>query len=178
DRAETMFQEVRLITGEAMERLQARRRAKAERIACVFAATSCELAAVTSVSELNSIVGRRFPELGIPSCYISLFEELPDASRPARLLVAHDPDNSHLDSLPSTFPAAELAPEPWLNADRSRAYIVMLVHFDGKPLGFMTASLEASPYVYDTLGDMVGMAVDRIGRVAPDQVGLKVAAGR
>ena len=64
------------------------------------------------------------------------------------------------------------------NADRSRAYIVMLVHFDGKPLGFMTASLEASAYVYDTLGDMVGMAVDRIGRVAPDQVGLKVAAGR
>jgi len=177
DRAESMFQEVRLITGEATERVQARRRAKAERIACVLAATSCELAAAASVSELKSIVGKRFTELGIASCYVSVFDDAPDPNRPARLLVAHDPDVSHIEALPPTFRGAQLAPESWLSVDRSRAYVILSVHFDGKPLGLMAVSLEAPTYVYDTLGDMVGMAIDRIRRIAPDLVGLKTAVG-
>ena len=164
DRAENMFQEVRLITSEAMEHVQASRRAKAERIACVLVGTSCELAAVRSVPELRTIVSKRFAELGISSCYVSTFENGLDPAGTSRLLVAYDPEVSHLESIAPTFPSAQIAPEPWLRADRSRAYVVMTVHFDGEPLGLMAVSLEAPPYVYDALGDMIGMGVDRIRR--------------
>jgi len=166
DRAEDMFQEVRLVTSEAMERVQASRRAKAERIACVLAAMSCELAAVRSVAELRDIVRKRFAELGISSCYVSTFENGLDPAGTARLLVAYDPEVSHLGSIALTFPSARIAPEPWLSADRGRGYVIMSVHFDGEPLGLMAVSLEAPPYVYHALGDVVGMGVDRARRFA------------
>jgi DNA-binding LacI/PurR family transcriptional regulator len=168
DRAENMFQEVRLITGETMERLQASRRAKAERVACALAATSRELSSIRSVAELRSVATRRFAELGISSCYVSLFEKSADPEREARVLFAYDPELSHADPTASTFLGAMIAPEPWLAADRGRAYVVTSVHFDGEPLGLMAVSLEAPTYIYDALGDMIGMAVDRVRRFAPE----------
>src|SRR5258706_2426965 len=90
DRAENMFQEIRLVTSEAMERVQAGRRAKAERIACTLAATSSELGAVNSVADLRGVVSRRFAELGILSCYLSTFEDGLGPDRLAQPLVAYD----------------------------------------------------------------------------------------
>ena len=166
DRAENMFQEVRLVTSEAMERVQASRRAKAERIARTLATTSSELGAVNSVGELRGVVSKRFAELGISSCYLSVFEDGPAPDRLARPLVAYDAEFPRADATTGTFPNLALAPEPWLSADRSRSYVVMVVQFDGEPLGIMAVSLEAPTYVYDALGDVMGMAVDRLRRVA------------
>jgi hypothetical protein len=168
DRAENMFQEVRLITGETMERLQASRRAKAERVACVLAATSRELSAIRSLADLKSVATRRFVELGISSCYVSVFDKSPDPERDARVLFAYDPEIPHAESAVSTFQGGMIAPEPWLGADRGRAYVVSSVHFDGEPLGLMAVSLEAPTYIYGALGDMIGMAIDRVRRLAPN----------
>jgi DNA-binding LacI/PurR family transcriptional regulator len=167
-RAENMFQEVRLITSEVMERLQASRRTKAERVAITLAQTSCDLAAVGSVSELRAIVGRRFGELGIRSCYVSLFDGGEESTGTARIVVAHDPEVSHHEAVATPFPAARLAPEQWLSVDRSRSYVLMSAHFVGQTLGLMAVSLEAPSYVYDALGEMMGMALDRIRRLSPE----------
>jgi DNA-binding LacI/PurR family transcriptional regulator len=170
DRAENMFQEVRLVTSEAMERVQASRRAKAERIACTLATTSSELGAVNSVGELRGVVAKRFGELGISCCYVSVFEEGPGPDGRARPLVVYDADLPRADSATATFPNVALAPETWLGADRGRSYVVMVVQFDGEPLGIMAVSLEAPAYVYDALGDVMGMAIDRLRRVASTAV--------
>jgi DNA-binding LacI/PurR family transcriptional regulator len=165
-RAENMFQEVRLVTSEVMERVQASRRTKAERDAGTLAKTSCELASARSIAELQGIVVRRFSELGIQSCYLSLFGGT-ESEPTARLVVAHDPEALRHDAVPAHFPAVNLAPEPWLSVDRSRSYVLMSVYFDGKSLGLMAVSLEGPSYVYDALGEMMGMALDRIVRLVP-----------
>jgi len=174
ERAENMFQDVRLVTSEAMERIQARRRAKAERIAGVLAATMGELATVASAKELTAIVRRRFTELGITSCYVSLFDEHDD--RTARLLVGYDAEAPAVTAAQQTFPSVLLAPEPWLNVDKSRGFAIMSIHFDGEPLGLVTASLDGPNYVYDALGDMIGMAVHRIRQLAPSEGARGTAA--
>jgi DNA-binding LacI/PurR family transcriptional regulator len=177
DRAENMFQEVRLVTSEAMERVQASRRARAERIACTLATTSSELAAVDSVGELRGVVSKRFAELGITSCYVSLFEEGPAPDRLSRPLVTYDLEAPRAEST-GTFPSTAIAPEAWLGADRSRSYVVMVVHLDAEPLGIMAVSLEAPPYVYDALGSMMGTAIDRLRRVASTAAPKEAASMR
>jgi DNA-binding LacI/PurR family transcriptional regulator len=178
DRAEDMFQEVRLVTSEAMERVQASRRQKAERIACTLAATSSELASVDSAHALRKVVSKRFTELGIMSCYVSLFDEGPEPDGASRPLVAHDVETPRAEPPAGTFPSASLAPEAWLEADRSRSYVVMFVHFDGEPLGLMAVSLEAPAYLYDALGDMMGMAIDRLRRIASTAAPREAASMR
>jgi hypothetical protein len=55
---------------------------------------------------------------------------------------------------------------------------VTFVHFDGEPLGIMAVSLEAPPYVYDALGDMMGVAIDRLRRVASTAAPREAASMR
>jgi len=165
-RAENIFQEVRLITSEAMERVQASRRAKAERQSCVLAATCRELALVGSVAELRAVVSRRFSELGIQSCYVSRFEGDPGPCGTVFPVVAFDTEVAHPEAVEPSFPSTQLAPESWLGIDRSRGYVISMLHFGGNTIGVMAVSLEAPSYFYDFLGDMIGMAIDRIERLA------------
>jgi hypothetical protein len=127
--------------------------------------TSVELAAVRSLGELRAIVGKRFAEIGVLSCYVAAFED-GGSSAQMRVLVAYNSEASHPESVGGTLPSAALAPDSWLAGERSRAYVVTSVHFDGQELGLMAVSLEAPTYVYDTLGDMMGMALDRIQRLS------------
>src|SRR5260370_5555972 len=138
-RAEDMFQEVRLITREALERVQAGRRARTERIASVLAMTSVELAAVRSEDELRAVVGKRFAELGVLSCYVAVFENR-GSSAQMRLLVAYNSEAPHLESVGATFPSAALAPDSWLPRDRSPAHVVTSVHFCGQKVGLLAGS--------------------------------------
>jgi hypothetical protein len=166
ERAEEIFQEARLITSEAMERAQAQRRARAERIASVLSSTSRQLIAVSSVEELCQVVGQRFPELGITSCYVSLFQDGADPGGTARTLFAYDPETgSQVSTGGEPFSSALLASPQMHSASRTRAHVIMSVHSGHERLGLMAVSLESTPwYVYDTFADMIGAAVDRVRR--------------
>ncbi len=167
DRAEEMFQEARLITSEAMERSQARRRARAESIAGVLSNTSRQLIAVSSIDELCSVVGERFPELGITSCYVSVFDGSSDGEGTSRTLFGYDPEASPtILRGGERFSSRQLGPAQMNSVARSRAFVVMSVHSGGERLGLMAVSFEGTPcYVYDTFGDMIGSAVDRVRRL-------------
>ncbi len=167
DKAEEMFQEARLITSEAMERAQAQRRARAERVASVLSTTSRQLIAVSSVDELCQVVAQRFPELGITSCYVSLFQDGTDPGGAARTLFAYDPEvTAQIVRGGEPFPSALLAAPQMHSVNRNRAYVVMSVHSGHERLGLMAVSLEGTPsYVYDTFADMIGSAVDRVHRL-------------
>jgi DNA-binding LacI/PurR family transcriptional regulator len=166
ERAEEIFQEARLITSEAMERAQAQRRARAERVASVLSMTSRQLIAVSSIEELCQVVGQRFPELGITSCYVSLFNDESDPGGSARTLFAYDPEvGPQILTGGEPFPSALLAAPQMHSANRTRAHVVMSVHSGHERLGLMAVSLESTPaYVYDTFADMIGSTVDRVRR--------------
>jgi DNA-binding LacI/PurR family transcriptional regulator len=166
DKAEDIFQEARLITSEAMERAQAQRRARAERVAAVLSATSRQLIAVSSVGELCEVVAQRFPELGITSCYVSLFEGPPGPDGMSRTLFAYDPEiSSQILRGGEPFPSRQLAAPQMQSVSRSRAHVIMSVHSGHDRLGLMAVSLDGTPsYVYDTFADMIGSTVDRVRR--------------
>jgi phosphoserine phosphatase RsbU/P len=162
-RAEDMFQEVRIVASEAAERTQARRRAKTEQTASILSLTSRRLLTVASISDLSSVFSKRFADLGITSCYVSLFEKTHEPDGDARLIIAYDavalPEGVSEGEL---FPSRFLASRKWLEAAESRAFIVMALHFDGQHLGIVVVSFKATPpYVYETLGEMIGAAVHR-----------------
>jgi hypothetical protein len=164
ERAEEIFQEARLITSEAMERAQAQRRSKAERIASVLSSTSRQLIAVSSIEELTQVVAQRFPELGITSCYVSIFQDGSDGT--ARTLFGYDPEaGPQIVTGGEPFPSGMLAAPQMHSVNRTRAHVVMSVHSGHDRLGLMAVSLESTPsYVYDTFADMIGSTVDRVRR--------------
>jgi DNA-binding LacI/PurR family transcriptional regulator len=166
DRAEEIFQEARLITSEGMERGQAQRRSRAERFASVLSTTSRQLIAVSSVDELCQVVAQRFPDLGITSCYVSLFQDRTDPDGTARTLFAYDPEVSpQIVRGGEPFPSRLIAPPQMQSVNRCRTHVVMSIHSGHDRLGLMAVSLEGTPsYVYDTFADMIGSAVDRVRR--------------
>ncbi len=167
DRAEEIFQEARVITGEAMERAQARRRARAERMAGLLGVTSRQLIAVTSVDELCQVAAQRLPELGITSCYVSLFEGGPDPEGMARPLFAYDPEVSpQIVRGGEPFASRTLAAPQIRSVGRSRAHAVLSLYAGSARIGLMAVSLEGAPaYAYETLADLIASAVDRIRAV-------------
>jgi DNA-binding LacI/PurR family transcriptional regulator len=167
DRAEEIFQEARIITGEAMERAQARRRARAERMAAILGATSRQLIAVTSVDELCQVAAQRLPELGVTSCYVSLFDGASDPEGTARTLFGYDPEVSpHIIRGGEAFPSRMLAAPQMQSIGRSRGHAIMTLYAGNRRLGLMALSLDGAPaYAYEPLADLIASAVDRIRAV-------------
>jgi DNA-binding LacI/PurR family transcriptional regulator len=167
ERTEEIFQDARLITSDAMERAQAQRRARAERVASVLSMTSRQLIAVSSMDELCQVVMQRFPELGITSCYVSLFKDATGPDGSARTLFAYDPEVSpQIVRGGESFPSRMLAAPQMQSVNRCRSHVVMSVHSGHERLGLMAVSLEGTPsYVYDTFADMIGSTVDRVRRL-------------
>jgi phosphoserine phosphatase RsbU/P len=159
-RAEDMFQEVRLMTSEAMERAQAQRRAAAERTASVLGLLGRRLAAVRSVQALGEAVEERLADLGMSACFVSLFEDAPDADGMARTVIAYDPPAKAVAEDEQPFPRRMLASRQWIRADMIRAFVVQAIHHEGKNLGILVVSFGSTPcHVYGTLGEMIGAAL-------------------
>jgi len=159
-RLEDIWQRLRVLLTDAVDREQRALRTEAERSASILTDTSESLITSFDVESLPSSLADRLPALGITSCFLALYEGWGSPPPTSRLLVAYD--RSRLLELPEgglVFATQDLAPPEMLQA-RRRAMVVEPLFFENTQLGF--ALFELGPrrrVVYELLRELVSAAL-------------------
>jgi DNA-binding LacI/PurR family transcriptional regulator/serine phosphatase RsbU (regulator of sigma subunit) len=159
-RLEDVWQRLRVLIADAIDREQRGMRAEAERSASILTDTSESLITSFDVESLPRSLADRLPALGIRSCFLALYEGWGDPPQSSRLIVAYD--RGRLLELPSggqVFDTLALGPSEMLGV-RRRAMVVEPLFFENTQLGF--ALFELGPrrrVVYELLRELVSAAL-------------------
>ncbi len=158
-RAEDMWQQARVMLANMMERAQAHQQLQAEQVAGKLHEVSQELITTLDVEQLMQILAARLPELGIPSCYLALYESPQPYKYPqpapewSRLILAcTEQGRLRLRPEDQRFPSRQLAPGALLSRDRSYALILKPLYFHDHQLGYILFEAgKCEEAVYDRL---------------------------
>lgn len=159
-RLEDIWQRLRVLLTDAVDREQRALRTEAERSASILTDTSESLITSFDLESLPRSLADRLPALGITSCFVALYEGWGSPPPTSRLIVAYD--RSRLLDVPEgglLFATKDLAPPEMLQA-RRRAMVVEPLFFENTQLGF--ALLELGPrrrVVYELLRELVSAAL-------------------
>ena len=159
-RLEDVWQRLRVLVADAVDREQRGLRVEAERSASILTDTSESLITSFDLESLPRALADRLPALGISSCFIALYDGFGTPPPRSRLIVGYD--RSRLLELPAggeLFDTVELAPQGML-AQRRHALVVEPLFFENTQLGF--ALLELGPrrrVVYELLRELLSAAL-------------------
>jgi len=163
-RAEGIWQEARIIASEALERRQAHRRAESERLHDALIQMSRALGTLSTVGELEAVLGAHLRELGVRFFCVSLYRDRSDADGTSVPLVIHDPELAPgRHDLGDAFPSGQLLPAWALDVDPSRQLVVLSLHHAGEQLGLLTLSFDQRPcFSYETIAEMLSAALHKL----------------
>lgn len=148
-KAETLWQQARVIISEATQRSQAHQHLQAEQQAQRLRRLGQTLNATFDVAEMMDILARELPALGISAGYLALYENPRQVTAQARLMLAFDQQgrgqNGRLDLPPDglRFNATELLPPDLWPQDRRYRWVLEPLYFQKEQMGFVI--LEVSP---------------------------------
>jgi serine phosphatase RsbU (regulator of sigma subunit)/DNA-binding LacI/PurR family transcriptional regulator len=174
-RMEDIWQRLRVLLTDAVDREQRGLRTEAERSASILTDTSESLITSFDEESLPRSLADRLPALGIRSCFLALYDGWGSPPPASRLIVAYD--RGRLLELPEgglRFDTADLAPPGMLQL-RRRAMVVEPLFFENVQLGF--ALFELGPrrrVVYELLRELVSAALH--GAQLMRRVALEAAA--
>ncbi len=160
-RAEDLWQQARVLIGEMAQHVEIQRAWQARRQAQLLREISQSLITTFEMGQLMDVLADRLPSLGIPGCYLCLYE---DPSRPAewsRLMLAYN-EHGRIELEPEgrRFPSRRLIPEGILVPEQQYSLVVESLYFQEQQLGFVI--FEAGPRdgkVYETLRDQISSAL-------------------
>jgi sigma-B regulation protein RsbU (phosphoserine phosphatase) len=144
-RAEDLWQQARVMIGEIAQRVEVRRRLQAERQAASLREIGQMLTTTFDVDQLMDAVARELPKLGIPGCYLSLYEQGPalGGGKPealaesSRLVLAYNQKRHvQLEAGGEVFSSRELVPGGMLRRERRYSMVVEPLYFREDQLGF------------------------------------------
>lgn len=159
-RLEDVWQRLRVLVADAVDREQRGLRTEAEHSASILTDTSESLITSFDLDSLPLSLSDRLPALGIRSCFIALYDGHGSPAPSSRLIVAYD--RGRLLPVPSgglLFDTLDLAPPPMLG-ERRHAMVIEPLFFENTQLGF--ALLELGPrrrVVYELLRELVSAAL-------------------
>ncbi len=173
-RAEDLFQEARVLVGDAVEHSQAQHRLTIERRARTLSDAAEALSAAFDLASLTEALRDCLPRLGIPSAFVVLDDA--GGADGARVAFAYDSGRAtaELEAFRDGRPGRSIAPEGLLPADHSYGMAVEPLFFKDDPFGY--AIFEMGPPgggVYETLREQISGAL----KVAFLIDELKVRAG-
>ena len=158
--AENLWQQALLLITSVVERVQVQHRLEAEQWVRVLSETNEAVITTFDISALTNSVADQLPRLGIPSCYLALFEESACIER-ARLIMAHDEKTTvSAELVGRVYDAKHLVPEGRLFSDFRSSYIVAPLFFKHQRLGFTI--FEMGPrqgIIYEALRDQISAAL-------------------
>jgi len=172
-RFEDVWQRVRVMIADAVEREQRALRGQAERAAGILTDTSESLITSFDVESLPRALADRLPALDIASAYVALYEAEEGTPPPAsRMIVAYE--DRRLLAIPSgglAFETTRIVPGE-LRGERRKSLVVEPLFFEGRQLGY--AVLELGPkrrVVYELLRELISAALrgaELVRRVAEE----------
>ncbi len=159
--AEDLWVTAQIMISEAAQQSQRSQITQLERQMRLLNGLQESLITTFNITEVMDTLAREIPQLGIPSCYLSLYENPQRPTDAARLYLALASDSKRFE-LPDekqVFPSLQLVP-PEIWPDRSFSMIVEPLYFREEQLGF--ALLEIGPHqgsIYETLRGEISSAL-------------------
>ena len=162
DSERRVWQQARVLIGETAQRVQAYQVLQTEEQARKLGRINQALSATVDLRELADILARALPELGIPSCYLSLYEDPDVPADQSRLIVAYDRTGRvALEPDGRPFPSAELVPVGLLDRDRRYSLVVEPLYFRQNQLGLAVFEADARrEEVYELLSEEISGALE------------------
>lgn len=160
--SEDIWQQARVLIGEAAQRVQAYRRLLTEQHSQILRGVDQALITTTSLEELVDAAVEVMPQLGIERCYLSLYEGERPAPPPwSQLLLAYD-QAGEIGRAGETerFPSRQLVPEGLLAQERRYTLVAQPLYFREDQLGF--GLFEMGPpqgIVYRALSEQISSAL-------------------
>jgi len=170
-RFEDVWQRVRVLIADAVEREQRALRGQAERAAGILTDTSESLITSFDVESLPRALADRLPALEIASAYVALYEGQGRPPLESRMIVAYEDWRLRESGFSQRFPTAEIVPRE-LRGERRKSLVVEPLFFENRQLGY--AVLELGPkrrVVYELLRELISAALrgaELVRRVAEE----------
>lgn len=161
-RAENLWQQARVMIGEAAQRAQAYQAWLAEQQATLLREVGQLLMTTFDLSQLLDAIPRELPRLGIKQCYLSLYENPAAPLEWARLLLAYNEEGPvKLEDGGQRFPAPQLVPKGLLPSHRRCSLVVEPLYFRDEQLGFVLLEAESAEEgaIYDALRGQISSAL-------------------
>jgi PAS domain S-box-containing protein len=150
---DNLWHQGRVFVGRAAQQAQARRNVRAEQRSAAVREIATELLGAHDVTGVADILARALPGLGIPGCYLSLYENPDEPAELSRLVMAYD-EGGRIELGPEghVFSSRQLVPDAMLPQDRAYSVVVEPLFFGEALLGFVV--FEVGPLdgaVYEAL---------------------------
>ncbi len=159
-RCEDVCGQARVIIGDMTQRAQAYRQLQAAWQAETLREIGQALITTFDVNQLADTLAEQLPQLGIISCYLSLYENPATSLDQARLILAYtEQGRMALKPGGQRFASRQLVPEGALPR-RRYSFVVEPLYFQNEPIGF--ALLEIGPRdgtVYEVLRAQISSAL-------------------
>ncbi|MFL7792056.1 MAG: substrate-binding domain-containing protein, partial [Anaerolineae bacterium] len=159
---EGLWRQANVLIGQTAQRARARQALRAEGQMETLREIEEALGTASDVGELADVLAQSLPRLGIPSCYLSMYENPTHYAYPqpapewSRLVLAYDvnldPQRVELEPGGWRFPTHQLVPDGMLPQDRWYSFVVVPLYMRESQLGF--ALFEVGPRdtdVYEAL---------------------------
>jgi DNA-binding LacI/PurR family transcriptional regulator/anti-anti-sigma regulatory factor len=160
-RAEDLWQLARVIVGEIAQRAQAYQMLQAERQSQMLREVGASLITTFNVNVLMDVLAKGLSRLGMPSAYLSLYEDPENPTEWSRLILACSENGRvELEHAGVRFSSRQLVPEGLLPEKRMYIMVVKSLYFREHQLGF--AMFEIGPRdgrIYDVLRGEISNAL-------------------
>jgi DNA-binding LacI/PurR family transcriptional regulator/signal transduction histidine kinase len=175
-RAENLWHQARVFIGEAMRKALAQHQLQADQQHIVMRISGQMLMTTFDFATLLDIIVERMPQLGIPACYLALYENPQPYEYPhpapewARLVLAYHESESPLtthtyeaDTVERHFRSDMLLPPELWPRDRRYTWIVEPLYFQNDQLGFAILEMgSAEGPVYEVVREQISSALKSI----------------
>jgi sigma-B regulation protein RsbU (phosphoserine phosphatase) len=152
-RAEDVWNQARIIIGDAEQRAQGYHRLKDVQAVHILREIDAALITTFDVGKLMDVMAEGSLRLDMPSIYLALYENPAKPLEGSRLMLASGPHGRfELDAAGIPLPSGQLVPGEMWPQDRRYSFVVEPLHFQDHKIGF--ALFEIGPLegdVYDVL---------------------------
>jgi len=160
-RAEGLWQQARVLVGDFAERAQGRRRLSAAQQVEALSDITQSLITTFDLRGLMDVLARDLPELGIPSCFLSLYEDRAAPAGTAYLRLGYtEKGRVALEGDGQRYSAGALVPVGLLPDNRRYDLVALPLYFQDEQLGLVV--LELGPpdgNVYEALRMQISSAL-------------------
>jgi signal transduction histidine kinase/DNA-binding LacI/PurR family transcriptional regulator/DNA-binding response OmpR family regulator len=159
-----LFQQAHVTASDLVQRFLVREKNQATYLDSLLHEINEELATASSVQDLADILGLNLPRLGIPACYLSLYDDANAFSAFSRLILAYgEKGRIRLDPVGFRFQSKYLVPRGMRSLEKPAALVVQPLFYQEEQLGFVV--FETGPRyggLYEALREQISSALKRI----------------
>ena len=185
--ADALWNQARIAIGASAQRLQAYQAFLADQKAQILREIEANLNIAFNLEALSNVLATGLPRLGIPSCYLSLYENPSSYEYPqpapewSRLVLAYtEKGRITLPGDGVRFQTHLLVPDGFLPQDRQASYFIFPLYFGEEQQGFLL--LEIIPLegaIYNVLKSQIASALhgaSLVKRIEERTIRLQAAA--